>query len=79
MKLSRINIYLIGIDILITEESERTIDFISLPYVDEERRERILDYYCRRSKEEKTEYQLFYESNKKVSLKLMAAVYGMSA
>ena len=82
LKLSVINKYLTAMDIMITEECERTLALTTFPYEEEEMRENILNHYCRKI-DEKEETQLppilDYMKDESVSLGLMAAVYGANA
>lgn len=65
-------------NILITEESERILDLTMFPHVGEEIRLKIIDRYCRKEEEINMVKRPPF-SKEKVSLKLMATVYGMSA
>ena len=78
MKLSRINDYLVGIDVLITEESMRAIDFMMIPHVKEETQKETIDRYYPREEDQGFKDKPVV-TTEKVSMRLMAVAYGMHA
>jgi thiamine transporter ThiT len=79
LKLSVINLYLMAIDVFITEESERFLDYIMAPHVTEEIYSKIRGHYCVREEKEIFAVTGIKVDKERVSLKLMAVAYGMKA